>query len=144
MVTGPNPNGIFRSLHCFNATRLQFPLLNQRKIKQVIDNPGTIPDTRYLDGADVTVVFEGKLETYQAENLGCAIMALQDSITDRTALACILHSALVGDGKLRIKKIVQELQKLAGSVFVTELSADYYSSFGTCWQAFVKGMEHGC
>jgi hypothetical protein len=96
-----------------------------------------------LGGADVTVVFEGKHETYQAENLGSAIMALQ-GITDRTALACILHSALVGDEKLRMKKIVRELQKLAGSVFVTELSADYYSSFGTCWQAFVKEMEHGC
>lgn len=92
----------------------------------------------------MTVVFEGKHETYQVENLGCAIMALQDGITDRTALACILHSALVGDEKLGMKKIIQELQKLAGSVFVTELSADYYSSFGTCWQSFVKEMEHEC
>jgi hypothetical protein len=107
----------------------------------VINNPGTIPDSRYLDGPDVTVVFEGTYKTYQAENLGRAILALQDDITDRTALACIMHSAPVGVEKWRMKEVVEELRKLAGCVFVTELSADFYSSFGICWEAFVAEMD---
>jgi hypothetical protein len=106
----------------------------------VINNPGTIPDIRYLDGADVTVVFEEKYDVFQAENLRRTIMALKDHITDRTVLACIMHSALVGIEKRGVKDIVEELRKLAGCCFVTELSVDYYSSFGTCWEAFVQEM----
>jgi hypothetical protein len=96
-----------------------------------------------LGGVDVTVVFEGTPETFQAADMSSTIMALQHGITDRTALACIMHSAWVGGEKRGMKKIIEKLQGLAGSVFVIELLADYYCSFGTCWQAFVEEMEHG-
>lgn len=107
----------------------------------MINNPGTIPDSRFLDRADVTVVFEGRYETYQVENLGRAIMTLQDKVADPTALACIMHSAPVDVEKWRMKDLVKELRKLAGTIFVTNLWADYYSSFGTCWETFVEEMD---
>jgi hypothetical protein len=110
----------------------------------VVNNPGTIPDSHYLDGPDMTVVFEGTYKTYQTENLGRAILALQNDTADRTVLACIIHSAPVGVEKWRMKEVVEELQKLAGSVFVTERQADFYSSFGSCWEAFVVEMDWTC
>lgn len=89
----------------------------------------------------MTVVFEGGFDTYRAHNLGHAIMELQDGIANRTQLACIMHSLPETIEEGNIKNLVRELRKLAGNVFVTELSVDYYSSFGTSWKSFVAEMD---
>lgn len=90
---------------------------------------------------DVTVVFEGEFDSYQRYKIGQAIRTLEGSVVNRTELACIMHSIPIARGGWGIKAIANELRNVAGNVFVTELSADYYSSFGTYWKPFMDEMD---
>ncbi len=56
-------------------------------------------------------------------------------------MACILHSAPACAEERSMRDIVEELRTLAGAVFVTDLSASYYASFGASWAVFVRAME---
>lgn len=107
----------------------------------VINNPGTIPDILLLKGPDVTVVFEGEYDAYETHNIGQAIASLERRIPTGTEVACIMHSVPKAIAKWEMEETVQELRKVADSVFITELSADYYSSFGPSWKAFVDEMD---
>ncbi len=93
----------------------------------------------------MTVVFEGAYEVYCAHNLGNTIMLLRGSCSsvDRAGLACILHSVPEAIAKGNMKDVVQKLRNVAGSVFVTESAANYYSSFGGYWKMFVDEMAGG-
>jgi hypothetical protein len=107
---------------------------------QIIHNPGTIPDPRYLASRNVTVVFEGSYSTYKTSNLNKNISGFQKSSQlGRGATACIIHgfpSKVSSENSL-----IRELRGLAGSVFVTGLSVDYYASFWDGWQDFVDEMD---
>ncbi|KAE9364773.1 hypothetical protein N431DRAFT_421961 [Stipitochalara longipes BDJ] len=110
----------------------------------IIHNPGTIPDPRYLASANLTVVFEGSYSTYKSSKMHKSISSFQrSSKSKREALACIVHSvSSPTSGKRQTANdIIKELRGLAGSVFVTGLSVDYYAAFGERWQDFVDDMD---
>jgi Spherulation-specific family 4 len=94
-----------------------------------------------MAGPDLTVVFEGSYETYETHSLGPAIASLERSITNRAGVACIMHSVPKAIAKWEMDDTVKELRKVADSIFITELSVDYYSSFGATWQQFLEEMD---
>ena len=89
----------------------------------------------------MTVVFEGEFESYLRYRIGQAIRTLEGSVVNRTSLACIMHSIPIATEGWGIKAIANELRIVAGNVFVTELSAGYYSSFGMYWKPFMDEMD---
>jgi hypothetical protein len=110
---------------------------------QIIHNPGTIPDPRYLPSCNLTVVFEGAYSTYKSSNLRKGISAFQaSSKLGRSATACIIHDLPSTMSSKDEDSFVKELRGLAGSIFVTGLSIDYYASFWEGWQGFVDDMAN--
>ncbi|KAF4628416.1 hypothetical protein G7Y89_g9730 [Cudoniella acicularis] len=107
----------------------------------IIHNPGTLPDAQYIlspNGPNVTIVFEGEYSTYQTTGIQNDISGFQSSSKcSRDALACILHSLPTSFSDSDVKSLVKDLRYVSGSIFVTGLSVDYYSSFWSGWQGFV-------
>lgn len=107
-------------------------------ILQIIHNPGTIPDPRYLASCNLTVLFEGSYSTYKSANLQKNITAFQKSSKlGREATACIVHDVPSSISSA----LTRELRGMAGSVFVTGLAVSYYASFWEGWQEFVDEIE---
>ncbi len=109
---------------------------------QIIHNPGTIPDPRYLSSCNLTVVFEGTYSTYQIYGFAKTISAFESSAKcAREAIACIIHdlpSTLTSKDEA---SLIANLKAIAGSVFLTGLATEYYSSFWDGWQGFVVDMD---
>ncbi|TVY15145.1 Spherulin-4 [Lachnellula arida] len=104
----------------------------------IIHNPGTIPDSRYMKSANLTVVFEGGYSAYEMHGFHKTMTAFQDSSNaGRDALACIVHSL---PSTLDESTLVKDLRSSCGSVFITGLSGDYYASFWTGWLGFTNDM----
>ncbi|KAJ5110963.1 hypothetical protein N7532_001498 [Penicillium argentinense] len=104
----------------------------------VVHNPGAIPDSRYLDTADSTVVFEETYSTFQERNGAKLFTAIPDS--NRTQLCAVIHSVPDSVEGSDLRGFVKEVRKVADEVFITHLSTDYYASFGTKWAEFVDLM----
>ena len=114
------------------------PILTQ---KQIIHNPGTIPDPRYMTSANLTVVFEGTYSTYQIYGFHKAMTTFQDSSkTDRNALAAIVHTVPTTLSDKDEKSLVRDLRSSVGNIFITGLSVDYYASFWSGWLGFTDDM----
>lgn len=106
----------------------------------IIQNPGTLPDARFLSSCDVSVVFEGTYSTYQIYGSSKNISTFQaESKCSREKLACIMHG-VPSLSSNDMTSLVNDLRTVAGSVFVTGLSVDYYASFSDGWADFTKGM----
>lgn len=112
-----------------------------------MNNPGTLPDPRYLSGTDVTVVFEGAYETYQMYGMSSRIANLaRNTVKDRGQtgnghpdFAVILHSLPphVASNRSAISETVAELATVAGIVFVTDLAEGYYAGWSKSWAQMV-------
>lgn len=101
---------------------------------QVIHNPGTIPDEGLnVPNTDVTVVFEDTFESYQQRR-----GTLEGLAGDRSSKSFIIHSVPSGT---KLRKLVNQLAKHAEYLFLTDLTSDYYQSFGDDWQGFVDSMR---
>ncbi|CAG8981998.1 hypothetical protein HYALB_00004866 [Hymenoscyphus albidus] len=98
----------------------------------IIHNPGTVPSPKYLPYTDLNVIFEGPYNTFQAKSFD--IMAFMKSTRiSKDKLVCLVHS-LPQDMSLEDQgNFLKELKKLAGAVFVTGLSENYYTTF---WNGF--------
>lgn len=108
---------------------------------QIIHNPGTIPDARYMPFCSLSVVFEGTYSTYQIYGLPKTISAFQRSANcSREATACIIHSLPWTLSPSDQKALIMDLRAMAGGIFVTGLAVDYYASFWEHWAAFVDEM----
>lgn len=93
---------------------------------QVVHNPGTIPDTRFVDpNTDVTVVFEGSYSEYLAQMAELASLA-----GDRSQYSYLLHSVPINKD---LRKYVGSMSQHAQFLFLTSLTEDYYESFGLHW-----------
>ena len=109
---------------------------------QIIHNPGTIPDARFLSSCNLTVVFEGTYSTYQIYGFSKTISSFQSSSEcERDALACIVHGLPANLSSNDMNNLVRDVRSLAGSVFMTGLSVDYYASFWQGWAGFVNEMD---
>lgn len=114
---------------------------------QIVNNPGTLPDPRYLPGTDITVVFEGAYETYQICGMSSRIAKLaQNAVKDkgqtadgRPDFAVILHSLPphVASNMSAVSKTVAELSAVAGTFFVTDLAEGYYAGWSKIWAQMV-------
>jgi hypothetical protein len=94
-----------------------------------------------LSSCDVSVVFEGTFSTYQIYGFSKNISALQaSSKCNRDKLACIMHAVPSTLSSNDMSSLVKELRTLAGSVFMTGLSIDYYASFSAGWAEFASEM----
>lgn len=86
-------------------------------------------------------MFEGSYSTYQSSNLHENVTAFQaSSRLDKNAMACIVHDLPSTLSSKDEDSFVRELRGLAGSLFVTGLSVDYYASFWEGWQGFMDIM----
>jgi len=109
---------------------------------QIIQNPGMIPDARYLASCNMTIVFEGTYSTYQQHDFGKNIKSfLEAPGCERDNLAIIVHSLPTVLSEKDKKSMVKDIRKLAAGVFVTGLSVDYYASFAQGWGDFVKDVD---
>lgn len=112
-----------------------------------MNNPGTLPDPRYLSGTDITVVFEGAYETYQMCGMSSRIAKLAHKIVkdkgqtanSRPDFAVILHSLPphVASNMSAISKTVAELVAVAGTFFMTDLAEGYYAGWSKSWAQMV-------
>lgn len=115
-----------------------------------MNNPGTLPDPRYLPGTDITVVFEGTYETYQMYGMSSRIANLAhnavknkgQTTNDRPDFAVILHSLPphVASNLSAISKTVAELAAVAGTFFVTDLAEGYYAGWSKSWAQMVADV----
>jgi len=103
---------------------------------QIIHNPGTIPDSRLSDPSiDITVVFEGPYQDYQP--LQAKLASLPDR---RSRYSYLIHSipASISGGDMR--KLVDRLSQHAEFLFLTDLSQNFYESFGPHWRDFIDAI----
>ncbi|KAL3424695.1 cell surface spherulin 4-like protein [Phlyctema vagabunda] len=107
----------------------------------IIHNPGVIPDERYLAFCNLTIAFEGTYSTYKSNDQTKAISQFSASSKyGRKTFASIVHSVPTQLSTNKVKSFVKNLRSASGSVFVTGLSVDYYSTFWSGWQQFVSDM----
>jgi hypothetical protein len=99
-------------------------------------NPGSIPDSRILGTTDRTVVFEEQYQTYINRQAAKALAALPD----REVLCCLMHSIPTEMPIAQLKALVGELRELAGCLFLTDLSTDYYQRFSPRFQEYMDAM----
>jgi hypothetical protein len=89
------------------------------------------------------VVFEGSYATYKTCNSQQNILAFQKSSRlSRDATVCIVHAIPSSISNRDQDLFVKELRGLAGTLFVTGLSVDYYASFWGGLQGFVDDLDH--
>ena len=102
---------------------------------QIIHNPGTTIDPR-LDSpnTDITVIFEGSYQYYQEQE--GTLSSLQEN---RLRSSYLIHS-LPSMGFRDLGSFVDSISMHAGIFFVTDLDKDYYESFGSNWEKFIRVM----
>lgn len=100
--------------------------------KTTVHNPGTIPDP-YLNDAstDITVSFESDLQDYNDIPAKLASLPLE-----RSRYSFMVNSAPSSHGSLR--KLVESMSMHSEHLFATDLSEDYYETFGSNWNDFVS------
>lgn len=99
-------------------------------------NPGSIPDARILGTTDRTVVFEEQYQTYINRQAAKALAALPD----RDVLCALMHSIPSDMPIAQLKALVGELRELAGCIFLTDLSDNYYSRFSPRFQEYIDAL----
>ncbi|KAF2401639.1 cell surface spherulin 4-like protein [Trichodelitschia bisporula] len=99
-------------------------------------NPGSIPESRILGTTDRTVVFEEQYQTYINRQAAKSLAALPD----REMLVCLMHSIPSSMEMPQLKTLVAELRELAGSLFLTDLSENYYNRFSPRFKDFIDAM----
>jgi hypothetical protein len=112
-------------------------------VPQIIHNPGTIPDARYLSSCNISIVFEGTYSTYHAYGFDKIISSFQSKAhCERDALACMIHGLPANISSNDLNGLVRDVRSIAGSAFMTGLSVDYYASFWSGWAGFVNEMDN--
>lgn len=111
-------------------------LIPHLHIAFAVMNPGSIPDSRILGTTDRTVVFEEQYQTYINRQAAKALAALPD----RDVLCALMHSIPPDMPNPQLKALVNELRELSGSLFLTDLSENYYQRFSPRFQEYIDAM----
>lgn len=116
--------------------------IDANPITQIIHNPGLIPDARLTDpDVDITVVFEGSYQDYQEDSSSRALRAQLASLPyDRSGVSCIMFSVRTGMSQGDRRSLADELSQHAEFLYLTDLSQNYYESFGPHWQDFIAAI----
>ena len=107
---------------------------------QIIHNPGSVPDVAFLNLADSTVIFEDTYHTFQTRVSNHIFSATALSKTDRSKLACVIHSIPEDLTAEDWRGLGQQARRIAGDVFLTDLCEDYYANFAPKWAEFVEAI----
>lgn len=101
----------------------------------MIHNPGVIPDPAYNDtNTDITVVFEDSYPAYQV-----ALASLTALPKHRSEYSFMINDVPIMD-LVSLQKFVGQLSDLAEYLFLTDLSVNYYESFGSIWTNFTNSV----
>lgn len=114
-------------------------IADQNLLIQVVHNPGTVPDSRYMVTADSTVVVEATYDMYQERHGTKQLTDIPSS--NRTQRTAVIHSVPENVTGSKLRNLVKEVREVADEVFITHLSTDYYASFGSQWSVFVDLMD---
>jgi len=101
-------------------------------------NPGAVPDPRYLVFADSTVIFEADYETFQLRKRANILSSIPNST--RSELCCIIHSVPNDVTGQKLRGLVKDARGIAGEIFVTHRTYQYYESFDDGLWEFVDSM----
>jgi hypothetical protein len=99
---------------------------------QLIHNPGSVPDSRFANpGPDVTIVTENSCELYESPYIQ-ELLAVEPY--DREHSCIIVHTT----PPEKLVPVVEAVRAQAAHVFVTDLTSNFYESFGPSWGQFVE------
>jgi hypothetical protein len=102
---------------------------------KTIHNPGTSSDARLANpGPDVSVVVETSYQQFLTKN---DQDWLKTSVYDRAHTAYMVHSVPVD----KIRAVTLALRQRAEYLFITDLTENFYESFGKSWDNFVAAMH---
>jgi Spherulation-specific family 4 len=125
-----------RSEKAFSS--LAFLSLARTDTRQVIHNPGTIPEPGLAaPGPDVTAVVEEGYAKYQSPPVQERLAALSNPHYDWNRSCFIVHSVPA----THVRRLVCELRQRGAYIFVTERRRNFYEAFGETWAAFVETMD---
>lgn len=105
---------------------------------QVVHNPGAVPDSRYLETADSTVIIEDTYDSFLKRHEANMLKTISHG--NRSQVCAIVHSVPNSVQDDRLRDFVKQLREVANEMFITYLSTDYYNSFGGSWVDFVALM----
>lgn len=108
-------------------------------LPQTLFNPGCVPDSRYLALADNTLVCEASYSTFRSEEV---VQALSTVNYDKSKLSVVIHSVpdSIVSNTAEFSQLIDHVRSSAYRAFVTDLSVDYYATFGSSWVDFVNLM----
>lgn len=83
--------------------------------------------------ANKTIVSEERYHTYVSRQLTKSFTPF----SNRDTLACLMHSIPVDLPIDKLKPLVRELRTFVGTIFLTDLSVNYYHDFSSRFETFV-------
>lgn len=102
-------------------------------------NPGRTASRKILALANRSVICEERYKTYLDRNL---IESFGD-LGSRESLVCILHSIPPELPVRKLKPLIHRVKEKVGTLFVTDLSTEYYQRFSPRFQELVALILHG-
>ncbi|KAB8074314.1 Spherulation-specific family 4-domain-containing protein [Aspergillus leporis] len=97
----------------------------------VVMNPGTVPDTSYLDIPDSSVIFESPYSKFQEQIAAHAFDSIQN--VDRARLATMVTSVTQGTD---LSSLVSQLRSISGHIYLTNL--DSYLEYCSSWDEVAR------
>jgi hypothetical protein len=85
---------------------------------------------------DVTVVFEGPYSDLQTQSTALAALS-----GNRSEYAYVVHSVPSGTSLATLTTSLSDSSQHAGYLFYTDLSSNYYESFGPDWSSFIQLLK---
>lgn len=134
-VRQSQPGTVPRILPCNNSLG---PVANAASMRQIIHNPGTLPDSQLvLNTTSITVVFEQSYDHYKTSQES-RLSAVADT-TDRDSWAYIFHS-VQQMGNSSMDSFVREISHQAAYLYATTRSTEYYEHFDTRLEEFCDAV----
>lgn len=109
-------------------------LFELRLLIGTVFNPGTIAGRRIIAHANQTVISEERYKTYVDRQLVESFSGL----LNRESLVCIMHSIPPDLPKEKLKPLLRKLKEKIGTLFLTDLSSEYYHRFSSRFAEFVE------
>jgi hypothetical protein len=103
----------------------------------VVYNPGRVPEIDLMAYApDITIVFEGKYaDVPKREDLR---PKLQAAMGGRESYAMLINSVPKDLGRGGLRKIVESVRREVEWLYVTDLTEDVYTGYGSVWEDWLN------
>lgn len=107
--------------------------------KLVVHNPGCVPDVglvRYR--TDLVVVYEGAYSNLPSrERLSNSVKVLEKCSLHRQNFGILIHSTPSNTGRVRLRKIVDNVRRSVEWLYITDLTKDVYGEYGSLWEQWL-------